>query len=42
MKSSDAIVQEMLSAARAAMKNAYCEYSDFWVGAAVLMERVME
>lgn len=36
MKADDPIVQEMLSAARAAMKNAYCDYSQFRVGAAVL------
>jgi cytidine deaminase len=36
MKPSDAVVQEMRSAARAAMKNAYCRYSKFRVGAAVL------
>ena len=36
MKSNDAIVQEMRRAARAAMKNAYCYYSRFRVGAAVL------
>jgi cytidine deaminase len=36
MKSNDAIVQEMRKAATAAMKNAYCGYSKFRVGAAVL------
>jgi cytidine deaminase len=36
MKSDDAIVQEMREAAQAAMKNAYCRYSKFRVGAAVL------
>ena len=36
MKAEDPIVQEMLRAARAAMKNAYCKYSRFRVGAAVL------
>jgi cytidine deaminase len=36
MKPSDAVVEEMRSAARAAMKNAYCRYSRFRVGAAVL------
>ena len=36
MKPSDAVVREMRSAARAAMKNAYCRYSKFRVGAAVL------
>jgi cytidine deaminase len=36
MKQSDAIVQEMRAAARAAMRNAYCRYSKFQVGAAVL------
>ena len=36
MKASDAIVQEMRRAARAAMTNAYCRYSKFRVGAAVL------
>jgi cytidine deaminase len=35
MKPSDAVVEEMRSAARAAMKNAYCRYSKFRVGAAV-------
>ena len=38
MKPSDAVVQEMRSAARAAMKNAYCRYSKFRVGAAVLTD----
>src|SRR2546423_11776143 len=36
MKPGDIIVQEMRAAARAAMKNAYCRYSKFRVGAAVL------
>ena len=36
MKPSDPVVQEMRAAARAAMKNAYCRYSKFRVGAAVL------
>jgi len=36
MKASDAIVQQMRVAAEAAMKNAYCRYSDFRVGTAVL------
>jgi len=36
MKSSDPIVQEMRAKARAAMQNAYCRYSKFRVGAAVL------
>src|SRR4051812_21859703 len=36
MKASDPIVQQMRVAAEAAMKNAYCLYSDFRVGAAVL------
>jgi cytidine deaminase len=35
MKSDDPIVQEMRKAAEAAMKNAYCRYSKFRVGAAV-------
>ena len=36
MKASDEIVQKMRAAAEAAMKNAYCRYSNFSVGAAVL------
>ena len=36
LKTSDDIVQEMRRAARAAMRNAYCRYSKFRVGAAVL------
>ena len=36
MKSGDAVFQEMRAAASAAMKNAYCRYSKFRVGAAVL------
>jgi cytidine deaminase len=36
MKATDDIVQRMLTEARAAMKNAYCRYSKFRVGAAVL------
>src|SRR5436190_24333679 len=38
MKASDAIVQQMRVAAEAAMKNAYCRYSKFFVGAAVLCD----
>ena len=37
MDSGDGIVQKMRVAAKAAMENAYCRYSDFRVGAAVLM-----
>ena len=36
MKPDDLIVREMQVAAEAAMKNAYCRYSKFRVGAAVL------
>ncbi|HEX4629513.1 MAG TPA: cytidine deaminase [Chthoniobacterales bacterium] len=36
MKANDHIVQEMRVAARAAMRNAYCGYSKFRVGAAIL------
>jgi cytidine deaminase len=36
LKANDNIVQEMRAAARAAMRNAYCRYSKFRVGAAVL------
>jgi cytidine deaminase len=36
MKQGEAIVQEMRAAARVAMRNAYCGYSKFRVGAAVL------
>ena len=36
MKANDDIVQEMRAKARAAMRNAYCRYSKFRVGAAVL------
>src|SRR5205085_1133545 len=36
MKANDEIVQKMRAEAEAAMKNAYCRYSDFAVGAAVL------
>ena len=36
MKADDAIVQKMRAAAEEALKNAYCRYSDFSVGAAVL------
>jgi cytidine deaminase len=36
LKANDDIVQEMRAAARAAMRNAYCRYSKFRVGAAVL------
>jgi cytidine deaminase len=36
MRAGDAVVEEMRAAARAAMKNAYCRYSKFRVGAAVL------
>jgi cytidine deaminase len=36
MSPGDPVVQRMRSAARAAMKNAYCDYSEFRVGAAVL------
>ena len=38
MKVNDEIVQKMRAEAEAAMKNAYCLYSDFRVGAAVLSE----
>jgi len=38
LKASDDIVQKMRAAAEAAMKNAYCLYSDFRVGAAVLAD----
>jgi cytidine deaminase len=36
MKQADPVVQEMRTAARAAMRNAYCGYSKFRVGAAIL------
>ena len=36
MKPAEPIVQQMRDAAEAAMNNAYCRYSDFRVGAAVL------
>jgi cytidine deaminase len=36
MRSDELIVEEMRKAATAAMKNAYCRYSKFRVGAAVL------
>jgi cytidine deaminase len=36
MRPSSPVVQKMRAAARAAMKNAYCRYSTFRVGAAVL------
>jgi cytidine deaminase len=39
MKWSDATVQEMLRRAREAAERAYCPYSGFRVGAAVLMAR---
>ena len=38
MKVNDEIVQKMRAEAEAAMKNAYCLYSNFRVGAAVLSE----
>ena len=38
MKATDDIVKRMRVAAKAAMKNAYCRYSKFRVGAAVLTE----
>ena len=38
MNADDLIVREMQVAAKAAMKNAYCPYSKFRVGAAVLTE----
>jgi len=38
LKATDDIVQEMRVAAEAAMKNAYCRYSKFFVGAAVLCD----
>ena len=38
MKANDEIVQKMRAEAEAAMKNAYCLYSNFRVGAAVLSE----
>jgi len=38
MKADDQIVQKMRADAEAAMKNAYCLYSNFRVGAAVLSE----
>ena len=38
MKANDQIVQKMRADAEAAMKNAYCLYSNFRVGAAVLSE----
>ena len=36
MKANDPVVNQMRDLARAAMNNAYCRYSDFRVGAAVL------
>src|SRR2546423_7969456 len=36
MKPDDSVVQEMRVAAEAAMRNSYCRYSKFRVGAAVL------
>jgi len=36
LKATDDIVQKMRAAAETAMKNAYCRYSNFSVGAAVL------
>ncbi len=38
MKANDEIVQKMRAEAEAAMKNAYCLYSNFRVGAAVLVD----
>ena len=38
MSPTDPEVEKLKEAARAAMKNAYCEYSQFAVGAAVLTE----
>ena len=38
MSPTDPEVEKLREAARAAMKNAYCEYSQFAVGAAVLTE----
>ena len=38
MKANDQIVQKMRAAAEGAMKNAYCLYSNFRVGAAVLSD----
>ena len=38
MNADDPVVQEMRVAAEAAMKNAYCRYSKFRVGAAVLSD----
>src|SRR3954464_8189422 len=38
MESDDLVVGEMRVAAETAMKNAYCRYSKFFVGAAVLAE----
>lgn len=38
MKAADPVVQKMRAAAEAALKNAYCRYSEFCVGAAVLTE----
>src|SRR5438477_755686 len=38
MNADDLVVQEMRVAAEAAMNNAYCRYSNFRVGAAVLSE----
>src|SRR5204863_9331542 len=38
MSPTDPKVEKMKEEARAAMKNAYCDYSDFAVGAAVLTE----
>jgi cytidine deaminase len=38
LKADDDIVQKMRVAAEAAMANAYCRYSGFRVGAAVLCE----
>jgi len=38
LKANDDIVQEMRAAAGAAMRNAYCGYSKFRVGAAVLTD----
>lgn len=38
MEANDQIVQKMRAEAEAALKNAYCRYSEFAVGAAVLTE----